>query len=74
MFQFNANIALANKNHFKFITKIKQTDEWNSNSQIVIPPDMGMERNRQKEVNELLQGYEDKTDIYFNIVYLLMFN
>ncbi len=60
-----ANIAFGNNNHWKTITKIKITDEWESNSQRVIPQNKGKERDRQKEVNELLQGYEDKTDNFF---------
>lgn len=60
-----ANIAFGNNNHWKTITKIKITDDWESNSQRVIPQNKGKERDRQKEVNELLQSYEDKTDNFF---------
>jgi len=53
-----ANIAFGNNNHWKTITKIKITDDWESNSQRVIPQNKGKERDRQKEINELLQGYD----------------
>lgn len=61
-----ANIAFANKNHWKTITKVKITDDWNIDSQRIDPQNKGKDRARQKEVNELLQSYENKADNYFN--------
>jgi len=60
-----ANIAFGNNNHWKTITKIKITDDWDNNLQRVVPQKKGKERDRQKDVNETLQGYEDKTDNFF---------
>lgn len=60
-----ANIAFGNKNHWKTIAKIKITDKWIIDSQRIDPQNKGKDRDRQKEVNDLLQNYENKADNYF---------